>query len=83
MESRGGLRVEFGMLPTKLELDGSLVEDAYSITVHLHHLSEAEATPKQSGTAVNGSATQDDLFRSSLLPMIWKSLYRPARWMQS
>ncbi|KAJ0413345.1 FAD binding domain-containing protein [Aspergillus carlsbadensis] len=68
MEACGGLRVERGVLPTKLELDESLVEstDAYPITVHLRHLSETEATPKQTGTAVNGSAIQDGLFRSNL-----------------
>ncbi|KAL4795319.1 FAD binding domain-containing protein [Aspergillus venezuelensis] len=41
---------------------------AYPITVHLRHLSEAEATPKQMGTAVNGCAVQDGLFRSNLPP---------------
>lgn len=68
MESCGGLRVERGVLPTKLELDESLVDssDAYPITVHLRHLSEADATPQQKGTSVNGSAIQDGLFRSNL-----------------
>ncbi|BCS26562.1 putative FAD monooxygenase [Aspergillus puulaauensis] len=68
MESCDGLRVERGVLPTKLELDESLVDssDAYPITVHLRHLSEVEATPQQTGTSVNGSAIQDGLFRSNL-----------------
>ncbi|KAL2825188.1 FAD binding domain-containing protein [Aspergillus cavernicola] len=68
LESCSDIRVERGVLPTKLELDESLVEspDAYPITVHLRHLSEAEATPTQTGTAANGSAIQDGLFRSNL-----------------
>ncbi|KAL3474928.1 thioredoxin-like protein [Aspergillus californicus] len=60
--------VERGVLLTKLELDESPVDlpDAYPITVHLHHLSEADATPKQTGTVVNGSAIEDGLFRSNI-----------------
>ncbi|KAL4933364.1 putative FAD monooxygenase [Aspergillus undulatus] len=62
------IRVERGVMPTKLELNESLVEKstAYPITVHLRHLSEAEASPQQTGVAINGSAIQDGLFRSSL-----------------
>ncbi|KAL4961141.1 putative FAD monooxygenase [Aspergillus stella-maris] len=70
IERCSGIRVERGVLPTKLEIDDALVGslDAYPITVHLRHLSEAEATPKQMGTAVNGCAIQDGLFRSNLSP---------------
>ncbi|KAL4780375.1 hypothetical protein BJX76DRAFT_360924 [Aspergillus varians] len=55
-----------GVLPTKLEPDESPVEssDAYPKTVHLQHLPEAEATQQQTGTAVNGSNIQHDLFWS-------------------
>jgi len=51
-------------------LDVSKAEDAnaYPITVTLRHLSEAEATPKQSATSKNGSSIQDGLFRSNLAP---------------
>jgi len=64
----GGSAVERGVLPTKLNLDESLVEktDAYPITVTLRHLSEKEATPEQTATSVNGAAVQDGLFRSNL-----------------
>jgi phenol 2-monooxygenase len=68
IESKSPIRVERGVLPTKLEFDESLAEDsdAYPITVNLRHLSEEEATPKQSSTAANGSCVQDGLFRSNL-----------------
>jgi phenol 2-monooxygenase len=68
IESCSDIRVERGVLPTKLEFDTSLVEDteAYPITVTLRHLSEEEATPKQSSTSSNGAALQDGLFRSNL-----------------
>ncbi|KAI9369456.1 FAD binding domain-containing protein [Aspergillus egyptiacus] len=68
ISSCSDIQVERGVMPTKIEIDESLVEspDAYPITVNLRHLSEAEATPKQTGTAVNGSAVQDGLFRSNL-----------------
>ncbi|OCT53145.1 Phenol 2-monooxygenase [Cladophialophora carrionii] len=63
-----GIRVEHGVLPTSLEFDESLAEnaDAYPITVRLRHLTEQEATPKQSATSLNGSGLQDGLFRSNL-----------------
>jgi phenol 2-monooxygenase len=62
------IKVERGVLPSKMELDESLVEDndAYPITITLRHLSEAEATPKQSSTSTNGTSIQDGLFRSNL-----------------
>jgi phenol 2-monooxygenase len=70
IESCSDIRVERGVMPTKLELDESKAEDpeAYPITVTLRHLSEEEATPKQSSTAANGSTVQDGLFRSNLAP---------------
>ncbi|ETI27668.1 hypothetical protein G647_00117 [Cladophialophora carrionii CBS 160.54] len=63
-----GISVEHGVLPTSLEFDESLAEntDAYPITVRLRHLTEQEATPKQSATSLNGSGLQDGLFRSNL-----------------
>lgn len=66
----GGNPVERGVMPTKLDIDVSLVEDkeAYPITVTLRHLSEQEATPQQVATSANGAATQDGLFRSNLTP---------------
>lgn len=64
------VRVERGVMPATLELNKALVEDpdAYPITVTLRHLSEEEATPKQSATSVNGSSVQDGLFRSNMAP---------------
>lgn len=68
MAECGAKPVERGVLPTQLEIDESLVEDAdaYPVTVRLRHLSEAEATPEQSSTGSNGQAVQDGLFRSNL-----------------
>jgi phenol 2-monooxygenase (NADPH) len=68
IEENSDIRVERGVLPTKLEFDESLAEDpdAYPITITLKHLSEEEATPKQSATSVNGSGLSDGLFRSNL-----------------
>ena len=70
IESCSSIRVERGVMPIKLELDTSIAEDqdAYPIKVTLRHLSEQEATPKQSSTSANGSAIQDGLFRSNLSP---------------
>ncbi|KAL5356818.1 FAD binding domain-containing protein [Aspergillus floccosus] len=64
------MRVERGVLPTKLEFDEALAEDkdAYPITVHLRNLSEEEATPPQRATSVNGQCVQDGLFRSNIAP---------------
>jgi phenol 2-monooxygenase len=63
-----GIRVERGVMPSKLEIDESLVEDddSYPITVTLRHLTEEEATPRQTSTSVNGQMVQDGLFRSNL-----------------
>ncbi|KAK4986753.1 hypothetical protein LTR66_007786 [Elasticomyces elasticus] len=70
IESKSGMRVERGVLPTKLEFDESSAEDpnAYPITVTLRHLSEEEATPKQSATSANGAALSDGLYRSNMTP---------------
>lgn len=67
--SSGGVAVERGVLPTSLEIDRTCVEDpeAYPITVNLRHLSEEDATPKQSSTMSNGISAQDGLFRSNLM----------------
>lgn len=55
-------------MPTELYIDEASVEDndAYPITVKLRHLSEDEATPRQSATSANGQAIQDGLFRSNM-----------------
>ncbi|KIW96404.1 uncharacterized protein Z519_03473 [Cladophialophora bantiana CBS 173.52] len=65
-----GISIEHGVMPVSLQFDESLADDqdAYPITVTLRHLSEQEATPKQSATSVNGSGIQDGLFRSNLSP---------------
>lgn len=62
------IQVERGVMPSSLKIDESLLKDdaAYPITVTLRHLSEEEATPKQSSTSTNGQAVQDGLFRSNL-----------------
>ncbi|KAK6403393.1 hypothetical protein LTR95_018967, partial [Oleoguttula sp. CCFEE 5521] len=68
MSETSGLHVERGVLPTRLGIDQSAVEnpDAYPITVHVRHLTEEEATPKQTSTSTNGQAVQDGLFRSNM-----------------
>ncbi|KAK4547105.1 hypothetical protein LTR36_001326 [Oleoguttula mirabilis] len=62
------IRVERGVLPESLDFDESKAEedDAWPIKVQLRHLSEDEATPKQSATSSNGAGIQDGLFRSNL-----------------
>ena len=56
------------MLPETLEFDESQAEDnaAYPIKIKLRHLSEEEATPKQSATSANGAGIQDGLYRSNM-----------------
>jgi phenol 2-monooxygenase (NADPH) len=68
IKEHSDIRVEHGVMPSKFEFDESVVEDndAYPITVTLRHLSEEEATPKQSATSANGAGMQDGLFRSNL-----------------
>ena len=68
--SNGEIKVEHGVIPTDFKFDSSLAEDnnAYPITVTLRHLSEDEATPKQSATSANGAGIQDGIFRSNLTP---------------
>lgn len=63
--SNGNVAVERGVLPTSLDIDITAVEDAdaYPVTVQLRHLTEAEATPKQTA---NVDTVQDGLFRSNL-----------------
>ncbi|KIW48593.1 uncharacterized protein PV06_01165 [Exophiala oligosperma] len=71
IESCSDIRVERGVMPSKLELNQTLVEDndAYPITVTLRHLSEEEATPQQqTGTSTNGTSVMDGLFRSNIAP---------------
>lgn len=55
-------------MPETLQFDEGLAEDddAYPIRINLRHLSEEEATPKQSATSANGAGMQDGLFRSNL-----------------
>ncbi|KAK5126701.1 hypothetical protein LTR85_009635 [Meristemomyces frigidus] len=62
------IRVERGVMPESLEFDDSKAEDedTYPIKIQLRHLSEEEATPKQSATSSNGAGIQDGLFRSNL-----------------
>ncbi|KAF2859052.1 hypothetical protein K470DRAFT_250053 [Piedraia hortae CBS 480.64] len=64
----GGNTVERGVMPSKLVIEKEKVDDpnAYPVTVTLRHLTEEEATPKQSATASNGAVIQDGLFRSNL-----------------
>jgi phenol 2-monooxygenase len=66
--SRGAIKVEHGVMPTAFHFDESLAEDpdAHPIEVTLRHLSEEEATPKQSATSANGAGLQDGIFRSNL-----------------
>lgn len=70
IESCSDIRVERGVMPSKMEFDESLFEDnnAYPISITLRHLSEEEATPKQPATSANGTVVQDGLFRSNLTP---------------
>lgn len=60
--------MERGVLPETLQFDEGLAEDddAYPIKINLRHLSEEEATPKQSATSANGAGIQDGLYRSNL-----------------
>ena len=64
----GEIKVENGVLPTSFGFDDALAEslDKHPITVRLRHLTEEEATPKQSATSANGQAISDGIFRSNL-----------------
>lgn len=66
--SEGRIKVERGVIPIDMDLDQTLVDsdDAYPISITLKHLSEEEATPKQTATSSNGQVAQDGLFRSNL-----------------
>ncbi|KAH0034894.1 phenol 2-monooxygenase, partial [Aureobasidium melanogenum] len=79
------IHIERGVIPTDLEIDESRVEDpdAYPVTVTLRHLSEEEATPKQSSTSANGVAVQDGLFRSNLAPDDTQDMIRAAETMDA
>lgn len=80
IEGCSDIRVERGVVPIKFDFDASKAEDneAYPITVTLKHLSEAEATPKQSSTSANGTSIQDGLFRSNMSPDDTQELIRAA-----
>lgn len=62
------IKVERATLPTAFQFDESVLDDAeaYPITVMLQHLTEEEATPKQSATSQNGAGVSDGLFRSNM-----------------
>ncbi|KAJ6788229.1 hypothetical protein PWT90_04373 [Aphanocladium album] len=68
IEGCSDIRIERGVMPTSLKIDEAVVEDAEAcpITVALRHLTEDEATPKQTATAKNGQSIRDGLFRSNL-----------------
>lgn len=80
IESCSDIRVERGVIPSKLDFDASKAEDndAYPITITLRHLSEEEATPKQTATSANGAAIQDGLFRSNMSADDTKELLKTA-----
>lgn len=75
------IRVERGVFPEELDFDESKaeVEDAYPIKIQLRHLTEDEATPKQTATSTNGAGIQDGLFRSNLSPDDTADLLNTAR----
>lgn len=79
--SNGTFAVEHGIMPTHFKFDESLAEnpDAYPITATLRHLSEGEATPKQSATSANGEGIQDGIFRRNLTPDDNEELLRRAQ----
>ncbi|KAJ3495899.1 hypothetical protein NLG97_g3054 [Lecanicillium saksenae] len=68
IEECSEIRVERGVLPTSLRIDEASVDDdeAYPLTVALRHLTQDEATPKQTAAATNGQSVRDGLFRSNL-----------------
>lgn len=63
--SNDTIKVEHGVLPESLTIDGSKVDDndAYPVTVKLRTLTEEESAPQQQQT---GSKVDDGLFRSNL-----------------
>ena len=60
--------VERGVMPTAFEFDERRAKEheEHPITVTFTHLSEEDATPKQSATLSNGAGVHDGLFRSNL-----------------
>jgi phenol 2-monooxygenase len=81
MEDCSDIRVERGVLPISLDVNESQVEDteAYPVKVHLKHLTEEEATPKQTATSANGTSIQDGLFRSNLAKDDTEELIRKSK----
>jgi phenol 2-monooxygenase len=79
--SKGQITVEHGVMPTEFHFDDALASDpaAYPIQVVLRHLSEEEATPKQSATSANGAGIQDGIFRSNLSGDDTEEMLRRAR----
>ena len=77
MKKHSDIEVERGVLPESLSIDESRVEDtnAYPVTLKLRHLSDEEATPHQ----MNGTGTQDGLFRSNLSPDDTDELIRKSK----
>ncbi|WPH05091.1 Hypothetical protein R9X50_00799000 [Acrodontium crateriforme] len=64
------IKVERATLPISFSFDESVSKntEAYPITVTIQHLTEEEATPKQSATSQNGAGISDGLFRSNMTP---------------
>ena len=62
------IKIERATLPMAFEFNEKVAKDYqdYPITVTLKHLSEEEATPKQSATSQNGAGISDGLFRSNM-----------------
>ena len=83
--SNGKIFVEHGVMPTDFSFDSFVAEDddGYPITVTLRHLSEEEATPKQSATSANGAGIQDGIFRSNLTPDDTEEMVAKARELNS
>lgn len=68
-------------MPVQFHFDDDKAEDtsAYPIEVVLKHLSEEEATPKQSATSANGAGIQDGIFRSNLTEDDTEEMIRRAK----
>lgn len=75
-----GVTVERAVLPEKLEIDQSLLEDdsAYPIRVTLRHLTEDQAAPKHSSTQVKQALIPNGLFRSNLPAFNINDVTQPA-----
>ncbi|QSZ35693.1 hypothetical protein DSL72_006815 [Monilinia vaccinii-corymbosi] len=68
LREHSNIRVERGVLPGKLTFDETKAEDpeAYPIEVILQHLTDDQASPKQSQATADGAAASDGLFRSNI-----------------